>query len=774
MGEECMPAAASPRASDFKGPANPSGAILTLLAISGLAILALVFLAAIWASAESDAAALDRQRNLVNERLHDQLQRVSQEMQLIGAGYTSLLAGDPAAVMSGGVDQPERRGVGSVHTFEDIATTVFGYDAAFLVTPSGKLALRSDQETTRRFEWVRPLLEPLFQAVKANQLNNTSAPDAEASQVELMRLEGRPSVAGVTSVSSPLADINHNSHSDQKFYLAVFRFLDGATLDAISRDQGLAGARYARTADPGENEVAFQIEATQTGEPIGFIVWEPDLPGSRVVGRLVPVLSIAGLVIAALFFALMGRLHRTLQELRVSEQHARHLAAHDGLTGLSNRALFTSRLEHHLVALNAGKKLAAVALIDLDRFKEINDTYGHAAGDDLLCAAVDRISSLIKPGDTLARVGGDEFALLLPEVSDADESCAICNNIILELTKPFNLKARDLTVNVGCSIGIIVVTEAGEVSSEVLRRADTALYDAKAKGRGRLIQYSPSLDQRVVERELIKSDLRLVLEHHLFGVRSINAVGLRSAGSLELYYQGIHRGDQQATLCGAEALIRWRHPTLGLLSPDKFIPIAEEAGLIDLLGEWVLRNAARAAASWPAHITLAVNVSPSQIRKPGVADLIFSILSDVGLAPIRLELELTEAALFSIDKEAQATLARLRAAGIKIALDDFGTGFSSLSHVIQLNIDRIKIDQSFVKLLGTKAEGAAVISAILGISHVLGKETTAEGVETESQREFLVAAGCTQLQGFLLSRPIPLAAFVATLRAPVIPNGFRA
>ena len=769
-----MPATASPRASDFKSPANSSGAILTLLAISGLAILALVFLAAIWASAESDAAALDRQRNLVNERLHDQVQRVSQEIQLIGAGYTSVLAGDPAAAMSGGVEQPGRRGVGSVHTFGEIATTVFGYDAAFLVTPSGKLALQSDQETTRRFEWVRPLLEPLFQGVKANQLKTTSAPDAEASQVELLRLEGRPSVAGVVSVSSPLADNNLKSQSDQKLYLAVFRFLDGATLDAISRDQGLAGARYARTADPGENEVAFQIQATQTGEPIGSIVWEPDLPGSRVVGRLVPVLSIAGLVIAALFFALMGRLHRTLQELRHSEQHARHLAAHDGLTGLSNRALFTSRLEHHLIALNAGKKLAAVALIDLDKFKEINDTYGHAAGDDLLCAAVDRISSLIKSGDTLARVGGDEFALLLPDVSDADESYAICNNIILELTKPFNLKARDLTVNVGCSIGLIVVNESGEVSNEVLRRADTALYDAKAKGRGRMIQYSPSLDQRVVERELLKSDLRLVLEDHLFGSRSVNAVGLRSAGSLELYYQGIHRGDHQATLCGAETLIRWRHPTLGLLSPDKFIPIAEEAGLIDLLGGWVLRNAARAAATWPAHLTLSVNVSPSQIRKPGVAELILSILSDVGLPPSRLELELTEAALFSIDGESQATLARLRSLGIKIALDDFGTGFSSLSHVIQLNIDRIKIDKSFVKLLGTKAEGAAVVSAILGLSHALGKETTAEGVETESQRDFLVAAGCTQLQGFLLSKPVPLAAFVATLRAPVKPAGFRA
>jgi EAL domain-containing protein (putative c-di-GMP-specific phosphodiesterase class I) len=206
--------------------------------------------------------------------------------------------------------------------------------------------------------------------------------------------------------------------------------------------------------------------------------------------------------------------------------------------------------------------------------------------------------------------------------------------------------------------------------------------------------------------------------------------------------------------------VRWRHPTQGLLSPDKFIPIAEEAGMIDQLGEWVLRNATQAAACWPADMSVAVNVSPSQIRHRDFDRHVLSILAETGLPPSRLELELTEAALFNIDENAQATLGRLRSQGIRIALDDFGTGFSSLSHLVQFNIDRIKIDRSFVGLLGAQAEGAAIVSAILGLSRTLGKATTAEGVETEGQRDFLVAAGCNDLQGFLLSRPMPLAEFL--------------
>jgi diguanylate cyclase (GGDEF)-like protein len=471
-------------------------------------------------------------------------------------------------------------------------------------------------------------------------------------------------------------------------------------------------------------------------------------------------------VIAGLFFALMGRLSRTLKELSASEHHARFLSLHDVLTGLPNRALFSARFEQCLAATASAGKSAALALVDLDRFKEVNDVYGHPAGDELLRAVVDRMSALIKSDDTLARVGGDEFALLLTDISEGDETHnVVCNAIIEALKKPFKLRDGGAVVRIGCSIGIAVVHNKTQSTAEILRCADVALYEAKTNGRGRLIEYSPSMDHQLDARESLKSDLRIVLEEQARATGTAASLHCGDVGRLEVFFQGVHRADGYGKLSGAEALIRWRHPVQGLLSPDRFIPLAEEAGMIDRLGEWVLRHATRAAASWPEDMSIAVNVSPSQIHHRDFDRHVLSILDEVGLLPSRLELELTEAALFNIDENAQATLGRLRSHGIRIALDDFGTGFSSLSHLIQFNIDRIKIDRSFVRLLGTQAEGVAIVSAILGLSHTLGKATTAEGVETEAQKDFLVAAGCNDLQGFLLSRPLPLSQFESLFRS---------
>jgi len=732
---------------------------LLLLAISALATLGLVFLVAIWAGAESDAAALDRQRDLVNDRLDDQVKRVSQEIRLMGAGYASFLAADPTAldekVVVHGGDVAS-----SAETFGKIATTVFGYNAAFLVTSSGELALRTDPDTAKRFKWVRALLQPLIHDLGSGQAQRASS-DAPSSRVELMRLEGRPSIAGAIAVRGATRADGQALDDGLELYLIVFRFLDGTTLDLISREQGLAGTRYARTSDQEHEEVAFQITATRTGEPLGFIIWLPDLPGSRVIGRLVPVLSIAALVIAGLFLALVGRLRKSLRELGASEQHARHLSAHDVLTNLPNRALFPIRLEQCLLELAPRQKRAVVALIDLDKFKEVNDTYGHAAGDELLRAAAGRMIALVKPIDTLARVGGDEFALLLIDFDQEEEAClTICHQIIEALSRPFQLETADASVRIGCSIGVAILEDATYPTHEILRRADVALYEAKTSGRGRLVTYDRSLDDRVEARENLKNTLRLLLEARASDDGGNGGLVTADAGRLEIFYQGVYRGDDTGLLSGAEALVRWQHPMLGLLSPEKFIPIAEETGMILQLGELVLRDAAQAAASWPVELSLSVNVSPSQIRHRSFGRNVLSILSETGLPPSRLELEITEAALFNIDEEGQATLALLRSAGIRIALDDFGTGFSSLSHLIQFNIDRIKIDRSFVSLLGTKAEGAAIVSSILALSRTLGKSTTAEGVETQGQRDFLVAAGCNDLQGYLLSRPLPLSDFL--------------
>jgi diguanylate cyclase (GGDEF)-like protein len=735
---------------------------LMLLAVSGLAILGLVFLAAIWAGTESDAAALDRQRQLVDARLQDQVHRVAQEIHLIAAGYASLL---PVSSNQQKITSANGQRTGSspsVQAFDTIVSSVFGYNAAFLVTPEGELTFDASADDVRRFKWVRPLLRPLIEDLRRRQITlSETGQSVDPTIVQLMRLEGRPSIAGVIALPETKIEAASVEQGQRLPYLLVFRFLDGATLDALSREQGLAGARYARTADPEENEVAYQVQATATGDPIGYIIWEPDLPGSRVLGRLVPVLSVAGLIIAALFFTLMMRLRQSLTDLSASEHHARHLSVHDVLTGLPNRAYFASRLEEAIAEVRIDAHKAVIALIDLDKFKDVNDVYGHAAGDELLRLAVARMEALVGTRGTLARIGGDEFALLIPHIEqDDDRHSALLHEIVRALDKTFHLRGGDIVVQVGCSIGMAMVERGMLINSEILRRADVALYEAKATGRGRVVAYDPSLDHWVETRENLKKELRLLLQENAGG--SLGNAD-EQVGHLEVFFQGVHHADIQGGLSGAEALVRWRHPARGLLSPDLFIPVAQEAGLIDRLGDWVLRIAAREACGWPDALTLAVNVSPSQIRRTDFDTHVLTILAEEGLPPTRLELELTEAALFDIDENVLASLGRLRGRGVRIALDDFGTGYSSLSHLIQFNIDRIKIDRAFVRLLGSQAEGAAIVSAVLGLSRTLGKSTTAEGVETEAQKDFLVAAGCTELQGFLLSKPMPAHDFAAII-----------
>ncbi|OLP60315.1 diguanylate phosphodiesterase [Xaviernesmea oryzae] len=742
-----------------------SGRILALLAVSGVGILALVFLAALWAGTESDAAALDRQRQLVNSRLQDQVQRVLQDVRLIGAGYRSLLMATTPAMVAPSQAEPHFAHVAAAETFGTIATTVFGYDAVFLVAADGTLAMESDPQAIRRFRWVRPLLQPMMTEVQADQ-RRFGADQSALSRVELMRLEGRPAVVGITPITAGSPLDTRSLMSRDRLLLITFRFLDGAALDTLSREQGLNGARYARAADQEETEVAFQIEATKSHEPIGFIIWKPDLPGSRVIGRLVPVLSVAALAIAALFFYLMARLRRSLGELGASERHARHLSLHDVLTGLPNRALFATRFDECLKAMAITQRSAAIALIDLDRFKEVNDEHGHPVGDELLCAAVARIVALVGANATLARFGGDEFALLLPDLREQEaDHASLCQSLVRALAQPFRLSNGDVTVTIGCSIGIAILDHAQISSEEILRRADLALYEAKSHGRGRFVTYQPEMDHKVDAREKLKAELRALLVSDQAGRMAGDDDSLPPFGRLEIFFQSVHRGDAKGTLTGAEALLRWQHPIKGLLTPDLFIPLAEEGGLMTALGKWVLREAARHAVGWPHSMSLAVNVSPSQIRHAAFDQDVLDILSETGLPASRLELEITEAALFRIGAEAEAAFARLRSKGVRIALDDFGTGFSSLSHLLHVPVDRIKIDRSFVGLIGSKAEGAAIVSALVNLSRTLGAAATAEGVETESQRDFLIAIGCQDLQGYLFSRPVPATRFTPELDA---------
>ncbi len=418
-------------------------------------------------------------------------------------------------------------------------------------------------------------------------------------------------------------------------------------------------------------------------------------------------------------------------EQRRFEDQIQHLAQHDPLTDLANRAT----LHQALVATLAGRAWTpcAVLYIDLDRFKPINDTYGHAVGDQLLQEVARRLRQTVRAGDVIARLGGDEFALILRSI-DPDRPTATARRILDVLSRPYTIER--LSIRVGASIGIAVAPTAGSDPDILLRNADLALYSAKKEGRNRFTVYDPAMGESAAARADLESDLRRGLEQ----------------GEFVLHYQPIVRARTGATI-GFEALVRWPRPDRLAISPADFIPVAEEVGLMPELGAWILAEACRAAAGWPAHLTVAVNVSAAQLRSARFIHTVEQVLAESGLPPHRLEIEITETAVLENRELALNLLRQLRTLGVMIALDDFGTGYSSLSFVHTFPLTRLKIDRSFVRGLGQDPQSTAIVRAIIGLSRSLGLAVTAEGVETEEQRLILARERGLDLQGYLLGRP---------------------
>jgi diguanylate cyclase (GGDEF)-like protein len=446
--------------------------------------------------------------------------------------------------------------------------------------------------------------------------------------------------------------------------------------------------------------------------------------------------------IVMLFALLLFRLRRSTEELRglvlqlrASEAQAHHIAFHDSLTGLANRASFADRLDQALKGVARGEVLALL-LLDLDRFKLVNDTLGHLAGDALIRELGERVQSLVRDGDVLARLGGDEFGLLLRGVGEEAQVARICERILAAVNEPF--AALGHASYVGVSIGVALACERGVDRIELMRRADIALYRAKGEGRGCYRLFTEDMDETIKFRRGIEQDLRQALT---------NEEGLSLAYQIEV-------DARSGAARGVEALLRWTHPVRGQIPPEQFVPIAEETGLIAQLGEWVLREACAAAGRWP-DLFVAVNLSPVQLRVPNFAARTVGIIRSAGVDPSRIELEVTEGTLLDDDAAIHEALATLRAAGIRVALDDFGTGYSSLSYLRRFAVDKIKIDRSFVQHLGEEADSAAIVAAVVAIGHAMGLTVAAEGIETEEQRRFVAQTGCDQMQGYLLARPVP-------------------
>jgi diguanylate cyclase (GGDEF)-like protein/PAS domain S-box-containing protein len=425
---------------------------------------------------------------------------------------------------------------------------------------------------------------------------------------------------------------------------------------------------------------------------------------------------------------------RNVTERKRAEDQVHYLAYHDVLTGLPNRMLFDQMLEQALAGAGRGRR-AALVYLDLDRFKNVNDTLGHPAGDELIREVAGRLSALGRSGDTVARLGGDEFAIVMADVKSVADVEPLVRRILKELSRPFDIHDNQVFVN--ASVGIAVSDDGKIDSNEMLRQADIALYRAKARGRGRYEIFAQTMAVAVVESRRIEQDLRQAIA---------TGVGLHA-----LYQPVVDATGRK--MIGAEALVRWNHPSRGLLGPQTFISVAEERGLIDAVGEIVLREAAetagRAKLPW-----IAVNVSPIQFRGEHFADSVLRILAEMKLDPRRLQLEITESVLLESSDALQATISRLKSAGIAIALDDFGTGYSSMNYLRRYNVDKLKIDRSFVSQLGSNTDMGPIITAMVALGRAMNIRVTAEGVETKTQAKLLAAMGCHELQGFLYAKPM--------------------
>lgn len=429
--------------------------------------------------------------------------------------------------------------------------------------------------------------------------------------------------------------------------------------------------------------------------------------------------------------------HEDVTERRKTEAKIAHLACHDQLTNLPNRVFFRTKLEEAVGRLQRGKRFA-VHCLDLDRFKAVNDTLGHPIGDILLKSVSDRLQDCVQASDFVARLGGDEFAIIQSNVERAEDCCSLARRIIDTVSEPYSIDGQQLII--GASIGIAIASGKETNPDLLLKNADLAMYRAKADGRGTYLIFEQEMDARIQARRAMERDLRHAL----------------NSNEIELYYQPVV-DTKQGSVSGFEALVRWFHSRDGEIPPSKFIPLAEENGLIGPLGEWIFRTACAEASKWPHDIRLAVNLSSAQIKYRNIAQVILGALAASGLAASRLEIEITKSVLLENDGKTLALLNEFRSLGIRIVMDDFGTGYSSLSYLRNLPLDKIKIDQSFIHDLAQKPEARAIVRAIISLASALNICVVAEGVETAEQLQIVQAEGCHEVQGFFFSRPQPAA-----------------
>jgi diguanylate cyclase len=526
----------------------------------------------------------------------------------------------------------------------------------------------------------------------------------------------------------------------------ALQFLDDALFVEIGYRLQLANLRAVSDEPVTSGDYVLDLRGAH-GQTVARFSWTPQRPAAAVLQSVIPFLAIAIVGFALLAAYLLRYMRHTAAAIAAGEDRLRYLALHDPLSGLPNRVYFGEALESTIARVRQGGPPTAVFYLDLDHFKDVNDTLGHSIGDELIRSVTQRLSNTLRGDDLVARLGGDEFAIITTASADHTLLQSIARRIISTLCAPYMVGGN--TIVIGASIGIVVIDQHSDArGADLMRYADMALYRAKNEGRNRACIYDNVMDADLTRRKQLEKDLREAIDND----------------RLDVAYQPIVNASGEK-IVGVEALARWVHPERGFISPVEFIPLAEHSGLIIELGECVLRRACRDGKAWPG-LSVAVNVSPVQFRQADFVEAVERILVETAFDPSRLELEVTESTLIGNVEIAEAAMLRLKALGVRFALDDFGTGYSSLHYLRRFPFDKLKIDRSFVLSIEKTADAAAIVHAIVSLGRGLGMKVTAEGVENAEQHLFLRAAGVHFMQGFRFGKPCSAADISAYLKTP--------
>jgi diguanylate cyclase (GGDEF)-like protein len=719
---------------------------LVLLGLATLLIYVLVY------SANSmDRSAIERQRELADNALSVRLVQSLSELRSVAWWDEMVVKSTPATLDKDWLDV-------EVGVF---VTTSYAHDRIIVLDGSGRPIYgfgsdaRLDPTTQDHYaKLVAPLVaqvrggtnrSPRIKEVSLTQSIREDSKITERSYgrgaAAVMSDNGKPVLASLMSITP---SINMKLNNARPQLLVSIIDVNGAVLKDIGKSILMPDLSFAKPKD--ERQGRFNL-VSDSGEALGSLVWTPRQPGRALFYNLMPLILIVLAATAGMIVYLFSKLVTSAHSLAGREAEARFLADHDVLTGLPNRRQLERLYQRHFANASPYGDPLAIACVDLDRFKDINDTLGHQAGDALICAVAVRLRSILATGDTLARLGGDEFAILRQVRSSATEA-EFGNVIDACFAEPFDVTGHK--IETGASMGINIAFSATPFA-EAIRRADIALYDAKANGRARATLFTPEMAKRVEKRHAIESDLKRAIANR----------------ELSLAYQPIVEAATGA-ITSVEALLRWNSATHGQVSPDVFITVAEEAGLMAELGRFVIGQAVEDAKRWPG-ITTAINISPAQLRSATVVADLLGPAKRAGISPHMITIEITESVLMSSDERTMRVLRELKSHGFTLALDDFGTGYSSLAYLRDFPFDKLKIDRSFVKGLSVTDRALAVVEGVVNFGRILGREIVAEGIETEQEMQAMQRAGCTHLQGFLFSRPLPaehIEALAATFGRP--------